>query len=127
MDTKPNSPRMTHPARKEQTRRRLVALLNLVLSGALFVSVCAAWVFTSVANTPAVCLFHNRPWWINPIEWSAWILTPASIILGIVAIRSSKQGDRDLLLSVGILTIVLGIVLMLLLVWAEFLYFVCQL
>jgi hypothetical protein len=98
-----------------------------VLSGALLVSLFAAWVFIPIANTPAVCVFHNKPWWITLTEGSAWILIPAALVLGIVAVRSSKRAYRALLLSVGILNIVLGVVLLLSLVWAEFLYFVCQL
>ena len=127
MQTENDSPQPTHPGRFGRTRGPLVAVLNLLLSGALLVSLFATWVFIPIANTPVVCVFHNKPWWINVTEGSAWILIPAALVLGIVAVRSSKRGYRALLLSVGILNIVLGVLLLLSLVWAEFLYFVCQL
>ena len=122
-----DSTKPTHPVREGRTRGPLVAVLNLLLSIALLVSLFAAWVYIPIANTPAVCLFHNKPWWINFTEVSAWVLIPAALVLGIVAVRSSKRAYRALLLSVGILNIVLGVLLILSLVWAEFLYFVCQL
>ena len=107
METETDSPQPTQPAPEGRTRGLLVAVLNLLLSVALLVSLVLAWVFIPVANTPAVCVFHNKPWWINITEESAWILIPAAIVLGIVAVRASKQAYRALLLSVGILNIVL--------------------
>ena len=127
METKSKSPQPPHSAREGRTKGTLVALINLFLSVALLLSVFAAWVFIPIANTPAVCVFHNKPWWISITEGSALILIPVSIVFGIVTVRSSKQGYRGLLLSLGILNIVLGVLLILSLVWAEFLYSVCQL
>ena len=127
METKSKSPQPPHPAREGRTKGTLVALINLFLSVALLLSVFVAWVFIPIANTPAVCVFHNKPWWISLTEGSALILIPVSIVFGIVTVRSSKQGYRGLLLSLGILNIVLGVLLILSLVWAEFLYSVCQL
>jgi hypothetical protein len=121
------TPQPIHPARDGRTKGPLVALINLFLSVSLLLSVFAAWVFIPIANTPAVCVFHNKPWWISLTEGSALLLIPTSIVFGIVAVRSSKQGYRGLLLSLGILNIVLGVLLILSLVWAEFLYSVCQL
>ena len=51
-----DSPQPTHPVREGRTRGLLVAILNVLLSGALLVSLFAAWVFIPIANTPAVCL-----------------------------------------------------------------------
>jgi hypothetical protein len=127
METESKSPQPTHPAREGRTKGTLVALINLFLSVSLLLSVFAAWVFIPIANTPAVCVFHNKPWWISLIESSALILIPVSIVFGIVTVRSSKQGYRGLLLSLGSMNIVLGVLLILSLVWAEFLYSVCQL
>jgi hypothetical protein len=127
METETDSPQPTHPVREGRTRGPLVAVLNLLLNVALLVSLFAAWGFIPIASTPAVCVFHHKPWWINLTEGSAWILIPTAIALGIVAVRSSKQAYRALLLSVGILNIVLGVLLILSLMWAEFMYFVCQL
>jgi hypothetical protein len=85
------------------------------------------WVFIPSANTPAVCVFHHKPWWVSLTEGSALLLIHASIVLGIVAVRPSKQGYRGLLRSLGSINIGLGVLLILSLVWAELLYFVCQL
>ncbi len=127
METETQSPQPTHPAREGRTKGTRVAIINLLLSVSLLLSLFAAWVFIPIANTPAVCVFHNRPWWISLADGSAFILIPASIVFGIVAVRSSKKGYRGLLLSLGIMNIILGVLLILSLLWAEFLYYVCQL
>ncbi len=125
METETESSQPTHPAREGPTKGTLVAILNLLLIVSLLLSLFAAWAFIPIANT--VCLTHSRPWWISLTDGSALILIPASIVLGIVAVRSAKKRYRGLLLSLGIINIILGVLLMLSLLWAEFLYFVCQL
>lgn len=115
------------PAYGGRTKRALFTLINLFLGALLLLSLLAAWIFIPVANTPAICVFHNKPWWISLAEGSAWILVPVSIVFGIVAVRSLKQGYRGFLLNLGILNVVLGILLALSLLLGEFLYFVCQL
>ena len=127
METESTSPQPTHPTRKDPTKGKLVALINLPLTVSLLLSLFAAWAFIPIANTPAVCLFHNRPWWISPADSGAFILIPASIVFGIVAVRSAKKAYKGLLLSLGIINIILGVLLMLSLLWSEFLYSVCQL
>ena len=115
------------PAYEGRAKRALFTLINLFLGALLLLSLFAAWIFIPVANTPAICVFHNKPWWISLTEGSAWILVPVSIVFGIVAIRSLRQGYRGFLLNLGILNVILGILLTLSLLLAEFLYFVCQL
>jgi hypothetical protein len=127
METGPETTQPTHPAGKGRTKGPLVAIINLFLSVFLLLSLIAAWVFVPIANTPAVCVFHNKPWWISLTDGIAFILVPVSIVSGIVAIRASKQEYRGLLLSLGIMNIVLSVLLALSLSWAQFLYFVCQL
>ncbi len=127
MKTEPESPQPTRPAREGRTQGTLVALINLLLSVALLLSLGAAWVFIPIANAPAVCVFHHKPWWISLVDGSAFLLIPASIVVGIVAVKSSKKEDRGLLHRLGILNFILGVLLILPLGWAEFLYFVCQL
>jgi hypothetical protein len=119
------TPQSTHSAREGRTKGTPIALINLFLSVYLLLSIFAAWVFIPTAGT--VCLVHYKPWWISLTDGSAFLLVPASIAFGIVAVRSSRQGYRGLLLSLGIMNISLGILLLLSLVWAQFLYFVCQL
>jgi hypothetical protein len=127
METETESPHPTRPAHEGPTRGTLVAIINLLLIVALLLSLFAARAFISIADTPAVCLFHNRPWWISLTDFSAFLLIPASIVFGIVAVRSAKKGYRGLFLNLGIINIILGVLLMLSLLWAEFLYYVCQL
>lgn len=127
METEIESPQPTRPAHKGPIKGTLVAIINLLLIVALLLSLFAAWAFIPIANTPAVCLFHNRPWWISLTDLSAFLLVPALIVFDIVAVRSARKGYRGLLLSLGIINIILGVMLMLSLLWAEFLYFVCQL
>jgi hypothetical protein len=124
METETESSQPIHPARVGPTKGTLVALINLLLIVSLL-SLFAAWAFIPVANT--VCLTHSRSWWVSLTDGSAFILIPASIVFGIVAVRSTKKGYRGLLLSLGIINIILGVLLMLSLLWAEFLYYVCQL
>ena len=118
------TPQPIHSARESRSKVTPIALINLFLSVSLLLSVFAAWVFIPTAGT--VCLVHTKPWWISFTDGSAFLLIPASIVFGIVAVRASNQGYRGLLLSLGILNIALGVLLMLSLVWAQFLYFVCQ-
>jgi FtsH-binding integral membrane protein len=127
MEPETESQQPTDLTRKDRTRRTLVATINLFLSVSLLLSLVAAWVFIPIANTPVVCVFHNKPWWISLVEVSAFLLIPASIVFGIVAVKLSKKEYRGLLRRPGILNIILGVLLTLSLVWAEFLYFVCQL
>jgi heme/copper-type cytochrome/quinol oxidase subunit 3 len=127
METETESPQPTQPAQEGPTKGTLVAIINLLLIFALLLSLFAAWAFIPIANTPAVCLFHNKPWWISLTDFSAFLLLPASIVFGIVAVRSAKKGNKGHLLSLGIINIILGVLLMFSLLWAEFLFFVCQL
>lgn len=125
---KTESTQPTYSNGEGRTKGTLVALFNLLLSISLLLSLCATWFFVPIARDPAVCVFHNKPWWFSLTEGSALVLIPASIVLGRVAVRTSKQGYRGhRLRSLGIMTIVLGTLLILSLAWAEFLYFVCQL
>jgi hypothetical protein len=125
METETPSPQLTDPARENRTKGTWVAILNLLLSVSLLLSLVAAWVFIPVAGT--LCLTHSRPWWISLVDRSAFLLIPASIVFGTMAVRLSKKEYKGLLRSLGILNILLGVLLILSLVWAEFLYFVCQL
>jgi hypothetical protein len=118
------TPHPLHEQREGRTKGKPIALINLMLIVSLLLSLFAAWVFIPTAGM--VCLVHNKPWWISFTDGSAFLLIPASIVFGIVAVRASNQGYRGLLLSLGILNIALGVLLMLSLVWAQFLYFVCQ-
>ena len=127
MEPETESPQPTHSARVGPTKGKLVALINLLLSVALLLSLFAAWAFIPIANHLEVCLLHNKPWWVSLTDISAFILIPTAIVFGIVAVRSSKQGYRGLLLCLGILNIVLGVLLLLSLVYAEYLYVFCQL
>lgn len=122
----PESPQPTHRPLEGRTNGRLVAIINLFVSAALLLSLCAAWVFTPIARVPAVCVFHHKPWWFSLVEWAAFLLIPASIVVGIQAISSTQHEDRRLRRH-GIANIILGALLLLSLGWAEFLYFVCQL
>lgn len=125
MKTEPDSPQPTHS--EGRTQGTLVALIHLLLSVALLLSLCAAWVFIPIARVPAVCVFHHKPWWISLVEEGAFLLIPVSIVVGILAVKSSEQEGRRLLRRLGMLNIILAILLILSLGWAEFLYFVCQL
>jgi hypothetical protein len=127
METRSKIQPPTHPVYESRAKSAFFALAALFLSVSLLFSLFAAWIFIPVANAPAICVFHNKPWWISLTEGCALILVPVSIIFGIVAVRSLKQGYRGFLLSAGILNAVLGALLTLSLLLAEFLYFVCQL
>lgn len=122
----PESPQPTHRPLQGRANGRLVATINLFVSAALLLSLCAAWVFIPIARVPAVCVFHHKPWWFSLVEESAFLLIPTSIVVGILAINSLRHEDRRLR-RLGIVTIILGVLLLLSLGWAEFLYFVCQL
>ena len=54
--TEPDSPQPTHSAHESRTQGTLIALINLLLSVALLLSLGAAWVFIPIARVPAVCL-----------------------------------------------------------------------
>jgi hypothetical protein len=127
METETENPHPTRPTHEGPTRGTLVAIINQLLIVALLLSLFAAQAFKSIAGTPAVCLFHNRPWWISLTDFSAFLLIPASIVFGIVAVRSAKKGYRGLLRNLGIINIILAVLLMFSLLWAELLYFVCVL
>jgi hypothetical protein len=122
----PESPQPTHRPLEGRANGRLVAIINLFVSAALLLSLCAAWLFIPIARIPAVCVFHHKPWWFSLVEWAAFLLIPASIVVGILAVNSKQQEDRRLRRH-GIANIILGVFLLLSLGWAEFLYFVCQL
>src|SRR6202521_4360678 len=107
METETPSPQLTDPARENRTKGTWVAILNLLLSVSLLLSLVAAWVFIPVAGT--LCLTHSRPWWISLVDRSAFLLIPASIALGIMAVRLSKKEYKGLLRSLGILNILLGV------------------
>ncbi len=126
MTTEPRSPQPAHPAREGRTQGTLVALINLLLGAALLLSLCAAWFFIPIARDPAVCVFHHKLWWFSLVEWAAFLLIPASIVVGILTVNSSQNEDRRLR-RLGMANIILGVLLLLSLGLAEFLYFVCQL
>lgn len=122
----PESPQPTHRPLEGRANGRRVAIINLFISAALLLSLCATWVFIPIARVPAVCVFHHKPWWFSPVEWAAFLLIPASIIVGVLAVNSTQYEDRRLRRH-GIVNIILGVLLLLSLGLAEFLYFVCQL
>lgn len=127
MQPEPESPQPTHRAREGRANGRLVALITLLVSVALLLSLAAAWAFIPIARVPAVCVFHHKPWWITLVDWSAFLLIPASIIFGLEALNPLKKQYSVRLRRLGRLNIILGVLLLLSLAWAEFLYFVCQL
>src|SRR5690349_14527963 len=114
MQPEPEFPPPSQRVREGRPKGRLVALINLCVGVALLLSLGAAWAFIPIARVPAVCVFHHKPWWISLVDWSAFLLIPASIIFGIEAVNSSKQQDRDHhLRRLGLLNIILGVLLIL--------------
>ena len=69
----------------------------------------------------------HKPWWIILVDWSAFLLIPAAIILGLEVTNPLKQQYSVRLRRLGRLNIILAVLLILSLAWTEFLYFVCQL
>jgi hypothetical protein len=127
MQSEPESPQPGHRTYEGRANGRLVALITLLVSVALLLSLGAAWVFIPIARVPAVCVFHHKSRWIILVDWSAFLLIPTAIISGLEVTSPMKKQYSVRLRRVGKLNIILAVLLILSLAGAEFLYFVCQL